>query len=207
MDRILKINPVYGEAYSTAGAFFLHQSPLPEGIMFYRKALELNPRLWEARAQLGVNLMRLGQDAEARQQLEQCYNANYKSYEVVNSLRLLDKYGLRHFQDRQHHRAAARRKKPNLLHPYVESELKRDHRDLREEVPDEAERPGAGGGLSRSRGFRRSHHGHAGAGALGVTFGHVVAMDSPSGRPPGSFHWASTMWHEMSHVFVLASHR
>jgi tetratricopeptide (TPR) repeat protein len=28
-------------------------------------------------------------------------------------------------------------------------------------------------------------------------------MDSPSGREPGSFHWASTMWHELSHVFVL----
>jgi tetratricopeptide (TPR) repeat protein len=28
-------------------------------------------------------------------------------------------------------------------------------------------------------------------------------MDSPSGRPPGSFHWASTLWHEMSHVFTL----
>jgi tetratricopeptide (TPR) repeat protein len=36
-----------------------------------------------------------------------------------------------------------------------------------------------------------------------VTFGSVVAMDSPSGRPPGSFHWASTMWHELSHVYVL----
>ena len=36
--------------------------------------------------------MRLGEEAEARQQLEQCYNANYKSYETVNSLRLLDKY-------------------------------------------------------------------------------------------------------------------
>jgi tetratricopeptide (TPR) repeat protein len=33
----------------------------------------------------------------------------------------------------------------------------------------------------------------------------VVAMDSPSGRPPGSFHWASTMWHELSHVYVLAA--
>ena len=38
---------------------------------------------------------------------------------------------------------------------------------------------------------------------LGVTFGYVVAMDSPSGRPPGTFHWASTMWHELSHVYVL----
>jgi tetratricopeptide (TPR) repeat protein len=28
-------------------------------------------------------------------------------------------------------------------------------------------------------------------------------MDSPSGRPPGQFHWASTLWHEMSHVYIL----
>ena len=62
MDRILKINPAYGEAYSTAGHFFVINRRYPEGIMFYRKALELNPRLWEARAQLGVNLMRLGDE-------------------------------------------------------------------------------------------------------------------------------------------------
>jgi tetratricopeptide (TPR) repeat protein len=47
-----------------------------------------------------------------------------------------------------------------------------------------------------------------GLGALGVTFtsatyGSFIAMDSPSGRPPGTFHWASTLWHEMSHVFTL----
>jgi len=43
-----------------------------------------------------------------------------------------------------------------------------------------------------------------GLGALGVTFGYYVAMDSPNGRPPGQFHWDSTMWHELSHVYVLA---
>jgi hypothetical protein len=47
-----------------------------------------------------------------------------------------------------------------------------------------------------------------GLGALGVTFtaksfGGAIAMDSPSGRRPGDFHWASTLWHEMSHVFTL----
>jgi len=47
--------------------------------------------------------------------------------------------------------------------------------------------------------------GMPGMGALGVTFGYSIAMDSPSGRPPGTFHWASTMWHEMSHVFTLTA--
>jgi hypothetical protein len=42
-----------------------------------------------------------------------------------------------------------------------------------------------------------------GIGLLGVTFGHLVAMDSPSGRAEGEFHWGTTLWHEMAHVFTL----
>jgi len=30
-------------------------------------------------------------------------------------------------------------------------------------------------------------------------------MDSPSGRVPGEFNWGATMWHEMSHVFILTA--
>ena len=92
-DRIFKVNPVYGEAYSTAGHFFVINRRYEEGIAYYRKALELNPQLvGSARAQLGVNLMRLGEEDEARKQLEQCYKNDYKSAETVNSLRLLDSY-------------------------------------------------------------------------------------------------------------------
>jgi len=47
--------------------------------------------------------------------------------------------------------------------------------------------------------------GMPGLGALGVTFGQVVAMDSPSARKPGDFNWGSTLWHEMSHVFILSA--
>jgi hypothetical protein len=42
-----------------------------------------------------------------------------------------------------------------------------------------------------------------GIGLLGVTFGYVVAMDSPSGRTDNDFHWGTTLWHEMAHVFTL----
>ena len=47
--------------------------------------------------------------------------------------------------------------------------------------------------------------GMPGLGALGVTFGLSIAMDSPSARTPGQFHWAATLWHEMSHVYVLTA--
>ena len=44
-----------------------------------------------------------------------------------------------------------------------------------------------------------------GIGLLGVTFGHLVAMDSPSGRAEGAFHWGTTLWHEIAHVFTLSA--
>ena len=42
-------------------------------------------------------------------------------------------------------------------------------------------------------------------GALGACFGRVIAMDSPSARPPGDFSWQATLWHEIAHVFTLQS--
>lgn len=40
-------------------------------------------------------------------------------------------------------------------------------------------------------------------GALGACFGRVITMDSPRARPQGDFSWQATLWHEMAHVFTL----
>lgn len=205
MDRILKVNPVYGEAYSTAGHFFVINRRYEEGIAYYRKAIDLNPQLWEAHAQLGVNLMRLGQEDEPRKELELCYNNHYTSLEVVNSLRLLDSY--KNFKTYKTATTILRlhKKEADLLYPYFQSELDRAIQtyekkyQLKLTVPVQVEvYPDHDDFAVRTMGL-------PGLGALGVTFGTVVAMDSPSGRTPGSFHWASTMWHELSHVYVLTA--
>ncbi|MBL8960376.1 MAG: tetratricopeptide repeat protein, partial [Gemmatimonadetes bacterium] len=47
--------------------------------------------------------------------------------------------------------------------------------------------------------------GLGGLGALGVSFGNVVAMDSPAARPVGEFNWGSTLWHELTHTFTLGA--
>jgi len=40
-------------------------------------------------------------------------------------------------------------------------------------------------------------------GALGACFGRVVTLDSPKARPPGDFNWGETLWHELAHVITL----
>jgi tetratricopeptide (TPR) repeat protein len=41
------------------------------------------------------------------------------------------------------------------------------------------------------------------AGHLGICFGRLITMDSPSARPKGSTDWHAVLWHEFAHVVTL----
>jgi cellulose synthase operon protein C len=203
--RIAEINPVYGEAHALAGHFFVINRRYEEGIAEYRKAIELTPRLWRAHADLGVNLMRLGQDEEAHRHLELCFNNGYQSTETVNSLRLMDTY--RKFDTIRKGDIVLKlsKKESALLEPYFAAELQRAVDTYEKKYKLKLPGPVTVEVYPNHEDFAVRTMGLPGLGALGVTFGLSVAMDSPSGRPPGSFHWASTMWHELSHVYVLTA--
>jgi tetratricopeptide (TPR) repeat protein len=205
MGRILAIDPHYGEAYSTLGYFFVLNRRYEEGIEFYRKAVELQPDLWSARSALGINLMRLGQEQEARQQLETAFNNGFTDKPTTNTLNLMDSY--KNFVTFKTDNTILRlhKKEADLLHPYLESELKRAIATYEKKYKMKLDRPVQVEVYPDHEDFAVRTMGMPGLGALGVTFGYVVAMDSPSGRKPGSFHWDSTMWHELSHVFVLSA--
>lgn len=47
--------------------------------------------------------------------------------------------------------------------------------------------------------------GLVGLGALGVSFGSLLAMDTPNAREQGEFNWGSTAWHELTHAFTLGA--
>src|SRR5262249_48142213 len=85
-------DPHAGPGYETAGAIFVLNRRYEEGIQFFRKAIELQPDLWSARSQLGINLMRLGREEEARAQLVMCFENGYQDKPTSNTLRLMDSY-------------------------------------------------------------------------------------------------------------------
>ena len=92
LAKIQQVNPGYGEGYAIVAHQLVMNMRYEDGVAYYRKAIAADPELWSARSQLGINLMRLGQEDEARQQLETCYNNGYRDGATVNSLRLLDSY-------------------------------------------------------------------------------------------------------------------
>ena len=198
-------DPHAARGYETAGRFFVLNRRYEEGIQYYRKALDLDPKLYTARSELGVNLMRLGQDKEAYQELKTCYDNGFQDYATVNSLKLIDSY--ENFTEYKTDRTILKvnKKEAELLRLYFEPEMEKVIATYEKKYKMKLERPVQVEVYPNHEDFAVRTLGVPGLGALGVTFGYVVAMDSPSGRPPGQFHWASTLWHEMSHVFTLTA--
>ena len=205
LEKIRQVNPTYGQGWALIAHHLVLNYRWEDAVSYYRQAVALDPQLWSARSDLGVNLMRLGQDQEARRQLEMCYDHGYRNNATVNSLRLLDSF--RNFVTIKAPGIILKlhKKEADLLRPYFEEQVRRNIADYEKKYRMTLPGPVQVEVYPDHEDFAVRTMGMPGLGALGVTFGEVVAMDSPSSREPGSFNWASTLRHEMSHVFILTA--
>ena len=209
LAKIAAVNPHYGEGDALVGYHLILNRRYDDGVAYYRKAIALEPELWSAHSQLGINLMRLGEVDEPLRQLELSYNHGQKDPATVNSLRLLDSY--KNFDTFETTEAGVsinlklRKNEAELLRPYFQAELQQILTTYEKKYKMTLPGPVQVEVYPDHEDFAVRTMGMPGLGALGVTFDEVVAMDSPSGRKPGDFNWGSTLWHEMDHVFVLAA--
>src|ERR1700722_4606881 len=203
--RIQKINPAYGEAYAIVARQLELHYRYEDAVIYYRKAIEADPRFWAAHSALGIDLMRLGKEEEPFKKLELSYNNGYRDAATVNSLRLLDSYkNFATFRDATTILKLNKAEAPLLL-PYIQPELHTILTTYENKYRMKLPGPVQVEVYPDHEDFAVRTTGMPGLGALGVTFGEVVAMDSPSARQPGDFNWGSTLWHEMSHVFILTA--
>ncbi len=205
LAKMRAINPNYGEGYArVAHQLELHYR-FQDAVTYYRKAIEADPRLWAAHSALGIELMRLGQEQEPYKELQLSYENGFRDAATVNSLRLLDSY--KNFVTIRDDATVLKLNKSEseLLLPYIQSELHTILASYEKKYQMKLPGPVQVEVYPDHEDFAVRTMGMPGLGALGVTFGQVVAMDSPSARKPGDFNWGSTLWHEMSHVFILTA--
>ncbi|HEY7928877.1 MAG TPA: tetratricopeptide repeat protein [Steroidobacteraceae bacterium] len=213
IQRALQEDPAFGSAYALPAHIDDIRWRARDAIALYRRAIAVEPTLWSARVQLGDCLLRQGQLSEGRSMLESAYRGDPYDPVTVNLLRLLD--SLQHFAVRSYDRAPdggpalvlhissaevqvlapyVRRLAERALSTYAQRYRFEPRTAIQIEVyphhDDLAVRTAGLPGLE---------------GELGVTFGYVVAIDSPGARPVGEFHWGDTLWHEMAHVYTLES--
>jgi len=214
IDKALAVNPVYGDAYAIPAYFYWITRRYRQAGEYYRKALALQNDHWQAHMELGINELRFNNVTEARRQLEIAYAGDPYNPKTVNTLRLLDtfdKFDLLPYPAKPEQNRLPdmllrlNKSEAAVLTPYVgrlaESAIitfsQRYQFKLKEPVVIEI--------YPNHEDFIVRTIGMPGMGLLGVTFGYLLAMDSPSGKAGEDYHWGSTLWHELAHVFTLES--
>jgi tetratricopeptide (TPR) repeat protein len=179
---------------------------------FYRQAAEFaregvarNDKSWRTYGLLGLNLLRTGRIAEGRKDLERSFAGDPYDVRIKNTLDLLDTF--KDYTEVSSPRFVfmIEKKDADVIALYARdlAEAAYDslaaHYHYRPVTPVRVEM------YRSSADFSVRTMGLPGIGALGVSFGNVLAMDSPFAAPPGTFNWGSTMWHEIAHAFTLGA--
>ena len=201
---VLKINPIYGEVHRTVGSITAHYYRFDEAVEHTRKAIALDRENVRAVADLGQQLMRTGDERNARRNLETAFRIDKWDVQTYNLLELLD--NLEPFDTIPEGDMVIRLapdESPVLKH-YVPMLAKESLATLSKQWDFTPKGPILVEMFPRHDDFAVRTLGLPGMlGALGACFGRVVTLDSPTARGPGEFNWGETLWHELAHVITL----
>lgn len=204
IKRALTINPHAGEVFETLAVFAVNNRRYAEAVEFGRRAVELSPNLGSARTQLGIQLLRVGKLDEGRAELERAFSGDPFNVWAKNTLDLLD--SMKEYVDtvRGPFIIKSDPKETGALSAYAADLVEEAHKKLTAKYRFTPRSPISVEVFPNHDDFAVRSLGVPGlAGALGVCFGTVITMDSPSARNPGEFNWGSTLWHEFTHVITL----
>jgi tetratricopeptide (TPR) repeat protein len=216
IGKALAENPGYGDIYATPAHFFWINHRYRESVALYEKALAIDPENRKAEVELGINLLRDNRLTEARRHLEAAYEADPFNPKSVNTLRLLDTlegfatvtvpekpepggFPRLAFRLDKKESPALRAYAGELTSRGIEQFAKRYRLQPKETIVIEI--------YPNHEDFVVRTVGMPGLGILGATFGYLFAMDSPTAHPEPDYHWGTTLWHELAHVFTLEASR
>jgi tetratricopeptide (TPR) repeat protein len=201
---ILKINPRYAEVYRQAAEVSSHNYHYIEAADFAKRAVALDPDDSQAAAALGLQLLRTGDETQARVMLERAFKGDpydVVTYNLLSMMDSLDKFVTIRDGDVVVRMSAD---EAPVMREYVVPFAKASLAKLSKQWNFTPQGPILVEMFPKHDDFAVRTMGLPGMiGALGVCFGQVVVFDSPKARPPGEFSWQETLWHELTHVITL----
>jgi cellulose synthase operon protein C len=204
VGKVLEINPGYGEVYRLTGEQAASHYRFDEAAALAEKAMSLDPTDSHAAADLGMHLMRTGDEPGARRALERSFRADPFDRVTFNLLHVLD--NLDQFVTVREGDLIFKmhRDEATVLREYAVPLAQEAFKTLSGRYGFTPSGPVLIEIFPNHDDFAVRNLGLPGMiGALGACFGHVVTMDSPKARPPGTFSWEATLWHELTHVVTI----
>jgi tetratricopeptide (TPR) repeat protein len=206
--RVLASNKGPGDFYQVVGDGLASRHRFDESIAIYRKGIEKQPTLWTLQRELGRSLLNNGDSKGGEDALKTAHKNDTLRNSVFteNLLSLLDtyKYFKRFDMVDGKFSVLVFEDETDIVAPYYERELTATARELTAKYDGFSPAwPVTIEAFHRHKDFEVRTVGIEGLPALGACFGKLVTLDSPSARDPGTYNWASTLRHEMDHVYQL----
>jgi tetratricopeptide (TPR) repeat protein len=200
-----ELGPRGAELYARVGELTARVRGYREAADFARQAVALDPKSWRGHSVLGMNLLRLGEVEEGRQRLENAFKGDPYDVWTKNTLDLLDTYKDYDLVTAGRFQFLVEKKESDLLTPYLTELGEEAYAKLAARYPYTPRGPIRVEVYRSHADFSVRTVGIPGLGALGVSFGDLLALDSPGARERGQFNWGSTLWHELAHTFTLGA--
>ncbi|MBI3836811.1 MAG: tetratricopeptide repeat protein [Planctomycetia bacterium] len=180
----------------------------PTAARYYQEAMTRMPQLVAPAGQLGMMLMRLGDEERARQVLDDAFKADPFNVRVINTLKVLEVLDTYETLETEHFRIKFDPAKDKILARYMGQWLEEVYPQLCKQMgfsPPEKS-------LFEVFGRARNTDGHGWFSArmvglphihpIGACAGKIVALQSPS-EGQQRFNWARVLKHEFIHVINL----
>ena len=202
-DRALAINPADANFFIMVAEMAVRLRRYAEAADMAANGAALDSLSWGTLGLLGMNQLRMGAIEQGRANLERAFEGDPFNVWFKNTLDLLDTFSSYETVRTPHFVLFLHGDESDLMAPYAGAIAEEAYTALRTRYSTEPPTPIRLELFPRHADFSVRTLGLTGLGALGVAFGSVLVMDSPSALARGEFNWGSTLWHELAHAFHL----
>lgn len=201
--RALAQNPRNGGFFVTVAEMNARVRQYEKAARFAREGIQTDSTDWTAYSALGMNLLRMGQVADAKKAFDRAFAADPYDLWTKNTLDLLDTYKNYDLIPTEHFQLMVEKTESGVLGVYLGDLAEQAYRTFSTKYGYSPKPPIRIEVYRSHADFSVRTVGLSGLGALGVSFGNTLAFDSPAAKDAGSFNWGSTVWHELAHTFTL----
>ena len=203
-ERALAINSRAGLFYITLAKNCDLKFRYPDAVRFGEMAVRVDRRNPEAYAQLGTSLLRVGRADEAKRYLNFSFDADPFNLFVGNMLTLIDEFEDFSLLQSDNFSLLIHNDERDVLGPAILEVAEECYAVLNEKYP---YKPPSGRILLEAYNdpddFAVRIAGVPHLGLLGVSFGDVLAINTPKNMDTDSYNWARTLWHELVHSMSI----
>ncbi len=202
-QRALLVNPYASDFYVTVSEDLALRFRYPDALAFSRKAVEADTEDERALTALGTSLLRVGEASEARRYLEISFRADPFNLFVGNTLTLLDEYAAFDLLESEHFRLLIHQTESDVLGRAMLDEAEACYAALSARYPYTPRGKILLEAYNDRDDFAVRVAGVPHLGLLGVSFGDVVALNTPQAQAGRAYNWARTLWHELAHTMAI----